>query len=185
MVMTGKIFTDAGENIMILTGSEIAKMREAGRITIEPCLSDQFNPNSYNYRLGPKLGVPVIKGDDVDFEFIDIPEEGYALEPHTMYLGHTHEKLGSDTYAMRLIGRSSLGRYGLFLQVSADLGHTGSSHQWTLEIVAAQPIILYPYMRIGQISFWENFGKPELYTDGYAAHNAPTISKFSPMPGGQ
>ena len=170
---------------MILTGSEIAKMREAGRITIEPFLPDQINPNSYNYRLGPKLGIPHINGEEIDFEFIDIPDEGYQLQPHTMYLGHTHEELGSDNFAMRLIGRSSLGRYGLFLQVSADLGHTGSSHQWTLEIVAAKPIILYPYMRIGQISFWENWGKPELYQDGYSAHNAPTVSKFMvPKPEG-
>jgi dCTP deaminase len=164
---------------MILTGSEISKMRAAGRITIEPYLPDQINPNSYNYRLGPRLGVPVVDGDKVSFDFIDIPEEGYQLEPHTMYLGHTLEELGSDTFAMRLIGRSSLGRFGLFLQVSADLGHTGSSHQWTLEIVAAKPIILYPNMRIGQISFWENFGRPSLYRDGYSSFNAPTVSKFS------
>ena len=170
---------------MILTGSEIAKMREAGRITIEPYLPDQTNPNSYNYRLGPKLGIPKVDGEEVSFDFIDIPEVGYQLQPHTMYLGHTHEELGSDNFAMRLIGRSSLGRYGLFLQVSADLGHTGSSHQWTLEIVATKPIILYPMMRIGQISFWENWGKPELYKDGYSAHNAPTVSKFmTPKPEG-
>ena len=153
-------------------------MREAGRITIEPYLPGQINPNSYNYRLGPKLGVPRIEGEAISFDFIDIPPEGYQLQPHTMYLGHTYEVLGSDAFAMRLIGRSSLGRYGLFLQVSADLGHTGSAHQWTLEIVAAKPIILYPYMRIGQISFWENFGKPDLYREGYSAHNEPTVSKF-------
>lgn len=163
---------------MILTGLEISKMREAGRITIEPYLPDQMNPNSYNYRLGPKLGVPKVEGDSVNFDFIDIPEVGYQLEAHTMYLGHTYEILGSDTFALRLIGRSSLGRYGLFLQVSADLGHTGSSHQWTLEIVAAKPIILYPYMKIGQISFWENCGEVEPYIKGYSFYNEPTVSKF-------
>jgi hypothetical protein len=44
------------------------------------------------------------------------------------------EELGSRKYAMSLIGRSSIGRLGLFLQVSANLGHTGSSHCWTLEL---------------------------------------------------
>ena len=164
---------------MILTGSEISKMRDVKRITIEPYDEEQVNPNSYNYRLGSVLGVPVIEDGELEsFDFITIPESGYTLQANTMYLGHTLEELGSDTFAMRLIGRSSLGRLGLFLQVSADLGHTGSSHQWTLEIVAAKPFVVYPHMRIGQISFWENFGRPELYTEGYSAHNKPTTSKF-------
>jgi dCTP deaminase len=158
-------------------------MRKKGRITIEPFLPEQLNPNSYNYRLGEKLGVPVAEAPDehLSFRFVTIPASGYELQPHTMYLGHTLEKLGSDTFAMRLIGRSSIGRLGMFLQVSADLGHTGACHQWTLEIVAAQPIIIYPGMKIGQISFWENHGEPILYADGYSAHNEPTASKFKPL----
>jgi dCTP deaminase len=164
---------------MILTGTEIVKMRAERRLLIEPFVTEHINPNSYNYRLGPKLGVPVLDGDVRRFDYIEIPEDGFQIEPHTMYLGHTYEKLGSNTFAMRLIGRSSMGRLGLFLQVSADLGHTGSAHQWTLEIVSAKPIILYPLMRIGQISFWQNMGTPELYLAGYSAHNDPTASKLA------
>ena len=162
---------------MILTGKEIARMREAGRITIEPFLAEQVNPNSYDYRLGPQLGIPILDQGFTEFQFIEIPPEGYVLKPKSMYLGHTLERLGSDTFAMRLIGRSSLGRLGLFLQVSADLGHTGSCHQWTLEIVAAMPFRIYPHMRIGQISFWQNLGRPVLYKNRYAAHDAPTPSR--------
>jgi dCTP deaminase len=161
---------------MILTGPEVARMREAGRITIAPYAADQLNPNSYTYRLGSQLGVPVFRDGLLDFVMTDIPADGYLLKPKHMYLGHTHEVLGSDTYAMRLVGRSSLGRLGLFLQVSADLGHTGSCHQWTLEIVAALPFRIYPHMRIGQISFWQNAGRPRLYGQRYAAYNAPTPS---------
>lgn len=163
---------------MILTGSEITKNVKTRQIVIDPFFIEQVNPNSYNYRLGPKLGIPSIEGNKVNFNFIHIPETGYLLKPHTMYLGHTYEVLGSNVFAMRLIGRSSLGRYGLFVQLSADLGHTGAEHQWTLEIVAANPIILYPYMRIGQISFWENQGRPELYTESYSAYDDPSISKL-------
>lgn len=162
---------------MILTGSEIRSMHSIGQITIEPFEPSQVNPNSYNYRLGRQLGVPTFKDGLLDFEFIDLPADGYVLKPRTMYLGHTLEVLGSHTFAMRLIGRSSLGRLGLFLQVSADLGHTGSSHQWTLEIVAALQFKIYPYMRIGQISFWKNDGSPNLYREGYAAFSGPTPSK--------
>jgi dCTP deaminase len=163
---------------MILTGSEIARKREAGRITIEPYSASHLNPNSYDFRLGTQLGVPVFKNGFLEFDIVDLPVDGYALRPRTMYLGHTLEKLGSDTYAMRLVGRSSLGRLGLFLQVSADLGHTGACHQWTLEIVAALPFKIYPKMRIGQISFWENLGTPDAYEQRYSAFNAPTPSSL-------
>jgi dCTP deaminase len=163
---------------MILTGPEITRMRAAGRITIEPYRSDHVNPNSYDYRLGRQLGVPVFHDGLLDFAITELPADGYVLKPKTMYLGHTEEVLGSDTFAMRLVGRSSLGRLGLFLQVSADLGHTGSCHQWTLEIVAAMPFKIYPHMRIGQVSFWQNLGRPRLYRESYAAYNAPTPSRL-------
>jgi dCTP deaminase len=167
---------------MILTGSEIAKVRKARRITIEPYSATQLNPNSYDFRLGTQLGVPVTNAGASEFSVIDLPVDGFVLEPRKMYLGHTLEQLGSDTYAMRLMGRSSLGRLGLFLQVSADLGHTGACHQWTLEIVAALPFKIYPKMRIGQISFWKNFGTPRAYEQRYAAFNAPTPSRLNTRP---
>ncbi|ABU73962.1 dCTP deaminase [Vibrio campbellii] len=157
---------------MILTGSEIRKQRALNTIQISPFCEKQVNPNSYNYRLGPTLKVFDEKASE--FFIIEIPEEGYILEPHKMYLGHTMEVLGSDIYAMRLIGRSSLGRYGLFLQVSADLGHTTSCHQWTLELVATQPIRLYSNMIIGQISFWNNFGDISCFGKTFANFNTPT-----------
>ena len=167
---------------MILTGSEIANMRGAGRITIEPYSASHLNPNSYDFRLGTRLGVPVFNDGVLDFDIVDLPLDGFVLRPKTVYLGHTLEQLGSDTYAMRLVGRSSLGRLGLFLQVSADLGHTGACHQWTLEIVAALPFRIFPEMRIGQISFWENLGTPKAYQQGYSAFNMPTPSKLSTRP---
>lgn len=158
---------------MILTGSEIVKMVKRGDINISPFNSKQVNPNSYNYRLGETL---TFKKDDGVYETITIPETGFVLEPHRTYLGHTYEILGSNKYAMSLIGRSSTGRLGLFLQVSADLGHTGSNHRWTLEIVSALPIRLYALMQIGQISFWENQGDIDHYRDGYSSFNEPKVS---------
>ena len=163
---------------MILTGSEIKRNVTLGRIVIEPFNENQINPNSYNYRLGEKIGVPKVNAqNDVHFEIENIPEEGFVLEPMKMYLANTYETLGSTTFAMSLIGRSSLGRLGLFLQVSANLGHTGSCHKWTLEMVSAKPFVVYPYMKIGQISFWENLGQTENYRDGYSSFNIPQPSR--------
>ena len=168
---------------MILTGSEIKKMVHCGDVTIEPFNEAQINPNSYNYRLGPKLLVPQYNATETKgFKEILLPNDGFVMEPHTVYLGHTYETLGSKDYAMSLIGRSSLGRLGLFLQVSANLGHTGSCHQWTLEMVSAHPFKIYPLMKIGQISFWSNHGHAHAYEAGYSQHSDPTISKFMKEP---
>ncbi len=159
---------------MILTGSKIIEEVNSGNITIDPFDKDEVNPNSYNYKLGPTLKVfdPLGKV----FQEIQMPEEGYILKAGTMYLGHTKEIIGSSKYAMSLIGRSSIGRYGLFLQVSANLGHTTSRHAWTLELVAAKNIRLYPGMKIGQVSFWENFGDIEEYNGRYGFINHPQES---------
>lgn len=164
---------------MILTASEIAKQRGFGRLTIEPFADKQLTPCSYTYRLGPQLGVPELDAEGkVTFTTVTIPPEGYVLQPGRMYLGHTFEVLGSDTYAMSLVGRNSVGRLGLFLQVSANLIHIGAKHQITLELVAALPIRLYPGMEIGEISFWEAKGDIKPYSGGYSAHSAPTASRL-------
>jgi dCTP deaminase len=163
---------------MILTGHEIQKQVTQGNIVINPFSSDQINPNSYNYRIGDEI---------IEFSYVNgvklkrnlrMPPEGYLLRPHTIYLASTYEVLGSRKYAMSLIGRSSLGRLGLFLQVSANLGHTGSSHKWTLELVSTRPFVVYPNMKVGQISFWTNKGDLVLYHEGYSRFNLPTVSRL-------
>lgn len=159
---------------MILTGTAIRENVKKGNIILFPFDEKQVNPNSYNYKLGQQLKVfKEFDGERAIFEDIVIPETGYTLKPGIVYLGHTLEVIGSKKYAMSLIGRSSVGRLGLFLQVSANLGHTTSSHQWTLELVAAKPIILYPFMKIGQVTFWENEGElvPNPFT--YANFSQP------------
>lgn len=167
---------------MILTGSQIAQEISQGHITFEPFDPAQLNPNSINYRLGPIL--KVFEASDEHnrhrFRAVELPDDGYVLEPHRMYLGHTLEVIGSSRYAMSLIGRSSMGRLGLFLQLSANLGHTTSCHQWTLELVCAKPIRLYPGMRIGQVTFWDNAGDVIPYRGEYGRHDLPTESRVPP-----
>lgn len=159
---------------MILTGSEIIKEYRKGNIVISPFYRQQVNPNSYNYRLGIKLKVFTdFDGEKSYFKEIEIPKKGYCLKPKQMYLGHTFEIIGSKRYTMSLIGRSSMGRLGLFLQLSANLGHTTSVHRWTLEIMAVRPFIVYPKMIIGQVSFWENWGKVNQYFGKYGNYNNP------------
>lgn len=159
---------------MILTGNEIEKEVKKSNITIIPFNKNQVNPNSYNYRINNEI----IDFSDNKAKKVKIPKIGFVLKPHQVYLANSYEILGSERYAMSLIGRSSLGRLGLFLQVSANLGHTGSRHSWTLELVSAKPLIIYPYMIIGQISFWDNKGKIVHYRKGYSKYNQPKQSKI-------
>lgn len=162
---------------MILTGKKILEEVKVGNIFIDPFDESQLNPNSYNYRFGSNLKIFLrFDGAKSIFEEVEIPSSGFVLEPGKMCLGHTLEIIGSLKYAMSLIGRSSIGRYGLFLQVSANLGHTTSMHRWTLELVAAKPIRLYPGMKIGQVSFWKNFGAIDKYEGRYGHLNHPQES---------
>lgn len=159
---------------MILTGSEIKNAVLNSDIELSPFDEKQLNPNSYNYRIDNTIKKYIgFENDKAIFKEEMISESGYLLEKGVIYLANTKEIIGSNKYAMSLIGRSSLGRNGLFLQISANLGHTTSCHKWTLEIVASIPFILYPYMKIGQVSFWTNKGdlKPDVFT--YANFNNP------------
>ncbi len=80
---------------MILTGPFIEQEVRARRIIIEPFSSEAVNPNSYNYRLGDRLK----RYDEAAGEFVEmqLPEDGYVLSPHRMYLGHTAEVIGSPS----------------------------------------------------------------------------------------
>lgn len=168
---------------MILTGSEIIKQVKKGRITISPFREDFVNPNSYNYRLGDMLQIVqdsiIDSKENIHTETIKIPEDGYILKPGILYLGHTLETIGSDRYVTSLIGRSSVGRLGMFLQITADLGQLGNAHKWTLEIKVTQPLKVYPGVRIGQVSFWLPYGeKDRFYRDGYTKYNLPHSSEI-------
>ena len=164
---------------MILTGQEIIKGIKANDITVLPFDPSMVNPNSINYRLGTTIKKFVkFENNKSVFQSLELPESGLLLEPGVCYIGNTKEIIGSSKYPMSLIGRSSIARLGLFLQISANLGHTGSCHQWTLEIVACRPIKIYPNMRIGQVSFWTNYGDVKNYDGNYGKISTPQESLY-------
>ena len=166
---------------MILTGDHIRREHRAGRITIDPFDADCLNPNSYNYHLGSYIKVAPVGRIEPTRDHVwpieAIPPEGFLLRPGVLYLGHTAEVIGSDYYVTSLIGRSSVGRLGLFLQLSADLGHQGAIHRWTLELAVVQPLIVYSGMRIGQVSFWSTLGRVSAYSGSYGNEHLPTENR--------
>jgi dCTP deaminase len=168
---------------MILTGSEIIKEVKLGRIVIDPFLKKNINPNSYNYRLGNKLFIISDKVIDpkknVKTREVPLKNGGWLLKPGRLYLGHTIESFGSKDFVVSLIGRSSVGRLGLFLQITADLGNLGKNHCWTLELKVVQPLWIYPKMKIGQICFWRPLGeKKNSYCSKYWQYSLPHSSEI-------
>ena len=162
---------------MILTGPEIFRAYAAGEVSIEPFFSANLNPNSYNFHLGDKLIRLAFRDNAIIKTPIQIDCGGYLLAPGNLYLAITAERIGSHVYAMTLLGRSSIGRLGLFLNATADLGHVGSDSHWTLEISVVQPVYIYPFMRIGQVAFWTVDGEAKSYQGRYHRDLNPEPSK--------
>jgi dCTP deaminase len=141
---------------LILTGPEITAAAVDGRVRISPFSPDQVNPSSYNVRLGPTLLIYACDVIDAHrpnpTETITIGEPGYVLQPGELYLGHTLEEVGSDRYVLLLFGRSSVGRLGLFVEITAPIGDIGFHGQWTLMLSPVRPLRVYAGMKIGQIT---------------------------------
>lgn len=154
---------------MILSGKEIEK--QMGKtIFIEPFDPKKVNPNSYNLSLNSEL--LVYENDTLDMKTpnattkMTIPKEGLTLEPGKLYLGRTNEYTTTNHYVPMLEGRSSTGRLGLFIHVTAGFGDIGFAGYWTLEIFCVQPITIYPDVDICQIYYHNIEGEYSLYNSG-------------------
>lgn len=141
----------------ILTHYEIKNAIESDEIRICPFDPERIGPNSYDLTLDNQLAVydealldckipPRIK-------FITIPPEGLILEPGILYLGVTVEHTSTPFHVPMIEGRSSLGRLGMFVHITAGFGDVGYKGRWTLEISVIHPLRVYPNMRVCQIYF--------------------------------
>lgn len=159
---------------MILSGKEI-KNKIGKEIIIEPFSDKQLNPNSYNLKLHNELLVYDETILDMKKENkvkkIVIPKEGLVLEPGKLYLGRTMEYTGTDKYVPMLEGRSSVGRLGLFIHVTAGFGDVGFKGYWTLEIFCVQPIRIYSGVELCQIYYHSIEGDYDMYCSGKYQHN--------------
>ncbi len=159
---------------MILSGKEIEK-HIGKEIIIEPFDRSRVNPNSYNLTLHNEL--LVYENNELDMKKLNptkritIPEEGLLLEPNRLYLGRTNEFTKTDGFVPMLEGRSSTGRLGLFIHVTAGFGDVGFSGYWTLEIFCIQPIRIYPNAQICQIYYHTIEGDYEPYSSGKYQNN--------------
>ena len=159
---------------MILSGKEI--QRHMGKdIVIQPFDPKRLNPNSYNLSLHNELLVYENRLLDMKVpnpvKTLTIPESGLVLEPDKLYLGRTNEFTQTDRFVPMLEGRSSVGRLGLFIHVTAGFGDVGFAGYWTLVIFCVQPIRIYPNVEICQIYYHDIHGDYDLYQSGKYQNN--------------
>lgn len=159
---------------MILSGLKI-KEELNKNIFITPFNEKALNPNSYNLRLHEELLVyeePVLdmKVENKTKKII-IPEEGILLEPNKLYLGRTIEHTKTLNYVPMLEGRSSIGRLGLCIHITAGFGDVGFNGYWTLEMYCIQPIRIYKNVEICQIYYHSIDGEYMEYNSGKYQNN--------------
>lgn len=120
------------------------------------------------------------KNETID---VTIPEDGFILRPGQLYIASTNEYTETWNAVPKLEGKSSIGRLGLFVHVTAGYGDVGFCGTWTLELVATVPVKIYPNMKICQISYHGISEKPNIsYRDKesakYSGQMGATASKM-------
>lgn len=154
---------------MILSGLEIRKQLGT-KIKIDPYDERNLNPNSYNLTLHHEL----MTYEEVVLDMrkanrvrrLSIPPEGLVLSPNQLYLARTVELTETNDLVPMIEGRSSIGRLGLFVHVTAGFGDVGFRGYWTLEMFAVQPVRVYAGVQICQIFYHQIAGDYANYASG-------------------
>jgi dCTP deaminase len=151
---------------MILSDKDIRLALEGGEIEINPFNEKSLQAASVDLHLDRHFLVFNTKNNhvidpkkpmDEMMEEISISgDEPFVLHPGEFALGLILEKTGvSSNYVARLEGKSSIGRMGMLIHVTAGFLDPGNSLKMTLELhnVASMPILLYYKMPIAQMAF--------------------------------
>ena len=152
---------------MILSDKKILASIENGEIVIEPFRRACLGTNSYDVHLGKHFAVYTAAELDARkhnaIKAFEIPEEGFVIQPGTLYLGVTEEYTETHNSVPFLEGKSSVGRLGIDIHATAGKGDVGFCNTWTLEISCVHPVRIYPGMPIGQLIYFKIEGEIENY----------------------
>ena len=148
---------------MILSDKTILEKIKQKEITITPNPTmEQIQPSSIDLRLGnefllPHIDVPIdVKNGSPHYEKVNC--NILQLPPKSFVLGTTIEKVKLPPNIIgRVEGRSSIGRLGVTIHITAGFIDAGFEGQITLEIanLSSNTVYLYENMRICQIVFEE------------------------------
>jgi dCTP deaminase len=170
--------SEDGKKEMILTGPEIKEQIRLGNIEINPYVSENVNPASVDLTLGDDVvtytTLSEMRGDNGLVKFLDskreyhvehwhVPPAGFLIRPGQLYLMHTVERVCAKRFVPVLDGKSSIGRLGVCVHLTAGFGDPGFDGQYTLEVTCVLPVRLYAGMRIAQMRFHAVQGVVEDY----------------------
>lgn len=154
---------------MILSDKTIKEYINEEKIKIEPILDEeQIQPSSVDIRLGntfktfkktDKIYIDTKNNTNIE-EYMQTykikDNKPFIIHPNEFALATTleHIELPSDIVA-RVEGRSSIGRLGVTVHVTAGYIDPAFKGKITLEIsnIGTLPVALYPKQRVGQIVF--------------------------------
>lgn len=143
---------------MIFTDAKIIQSIDEGHIVIEPYDRACLGTNSYDVHLGKYLAT--YDQDVLDAKkhntitHFEIGEEGFVIQPDTLYLGVTEEYTETHNAVPFLEGKSSVGRLGIDIHATAGKGDVGFCNTWTLEISCVHPVRVYAGMPVGQLIYF-------------------------------
>ena len=166
---------------MILSDTDIFEARQKELIKIKPFYGNSLQPSSYDLHLGKEF-ILFHYGKSI---FIDTKkpvnefmkrfiEKDFVIYPGQIVLASTIETVElSPMFAGRVEGKSSLGRLGLMVHVTAGFIDPGFKGKITLEMVnlSPLPIKLYMDMPIAQICFFET-KTPAQHPYGHKSRNS-------------
>lgn len=171
------------------------QIRELGNDgCVIPYREENLQPASLDFALHdefvtfPSEGVTAIDLLDVNDDAATTPakringEPGIIIHPGEFMLGASDEVLALPSWcAARIEGKSSLGRLGLFVHVTAGFIDPGFNGRVTLELFNARrvPIILRPGKLICQIGFFRMETQPEKsYQGRYQGDTTAVASRY-------
>ena len=149
---------------MILTDKQILEKLQSQEIIIQPLPSpEQIQPASIDLRLGDEYLQPIHSTEVLNIsksepQYQHIKGSAIILPPKEFLLATTVEHIEiPPNMIARVEGRSSVGRLGITVHITAGFIDAGFKGQITLEIanLSNNSIMLFENMRICQIVFEE------------------------------
>lgn len=179
----------------ILSDKTIKEYLKKRKILINPLKDEkQIQASSVDLRLGNEFKVfKVIRKpyiDPKDSEDVssymesNIVKEGdsFIIHPNEFALATTEEYIKvPDDLVARVEGRSSMGRLGVTMHVTAGFIDPGFEGKITLEIsnIGAMPVALYPGQRVCQIVF-ETMTTPSIKPYGHPDRKSKYMKQTRP-----